>query len=221
MALTCRLQKNTRFIKVMNSCEPFVQPSDLITFEQKIMGLVMSGAITGPVHLSGGNEYQLLRIFQEHVKKNDWVFSTWRWHYHALLHGVPPDEILHHLRTRFTMNFHSEERRFFTSAIAGGILPIACGVAAGLKARDTTAKVHCFVGDMTSHMGIFYEVSRFAQGHNLPLSIYIEDNGFSTDTPTQATWGMRTSSKVCETYPYTRTFPHMQRSPLSPIRKSL
>lgn len=196
-------------------------PSDLIAFETKVLGYVASGAITGPTHLSGGNEERLISIFHQHVAKNDWVFSTWRWHYHALLHGVPPDEILHHLRTKFTMNFHSEERRFFTSAIAGGILPIACGVAAGLKAKGATQRVHCFVGDMTSMMGVFYEVARFAQGHGLPLSIYVEDNGFSTDTPTQATWGLREVSKVVERYPYTRTFPHMQRSPLSPIRKSL
>ena len=185
------------------------------------MGLVMEGSITGPVHLSGGNEHRLLHIFHEHVGKDDWVFSTWRWHYHALLHGVPQDEILHHLCTKFTMNFHSSERHFFTSAIAGGILPIACGVAAGLKIKGASAKVHCFVGDMTAKMGIFHEVSRFAQGHELLLRVYVEDNGLSTDTPTQATWGFGTISRTMEPYLYTRTFPHMQRSPLSPIRKSL
>jgi pyruvate dehydrogenase E1 component alpha subunit len=197
-----------------------VLPSDLIAFEQRVKTLVENGSITGPVHLSGGNEEPLIQIFKERVGKNDWVFSTWRWHYHALLHGVPPNEILHHLRTKFTMNFCSEERHFFTSAIAGGILPIACGVAAGFKVRKSPFHVHCFVGDMTSKMGIFEEVSRYASSKGLPLSLYVEDNGLSTDTPTAVAWGSSKPPSYSR-YTYTRVFPHMLRSPLSPIRKSL
>ena len=187
-------------------------PADLKAFELKVMNLVLTGAITGPVHLSGGNESHLLSIFHEHISKNDWVFSTWRWHYHALLHGVPPDEILHHLRTKHTMNFHCEERHFFTSAIAGGILPIACGVAAGLKAKDSTSRVHCFVGDMTAEMGIYHEVSNYIAAHHLPMSILIEDNGFGTDTPTGAVWPPHSYAPPSR-YTYTRTWPHMQKSP--------
>ena len=62
--------------------------SFLIDFETEIKEIYEDGKITAPVHLSGGNEDQLIEIFKD-VDKDDWVFSSWRNHYHALLHGVP------------------------------------------------------------------------------------------------------------------------------------
>ena len=46
-----------------------------------------TGSVLGPVHLSKGNEEQLIEIFQ-YVHPQDYVYSTWRNHYHALLHGI-------------------------------------------------------------------------------------------------------------------------------------
>ena len=57
---------------------------DLIAFEKKVQEAYEAGEIRAPVHLSGNNEEQLIKIFKK-IKKNDWVFSTWRNHYHALL----------------------------------------------------------------------------------------------------------------------------------------
>jgi len=178
---------------------------ELKAFEQRVANLFDARQIRGPIHLSGGNEEALIQIFEENVRKGDWVFSTWRNHYHALLKGVPADELLHYLRTKLTMNVCLPEYKFFTSAIAGGILPIACGVAAGGN------RVHCFVGDMTANMGIFHEVSEYAAGRDLDLHLYVEDNGFSTDSPTRAVCPAGTPDIL--TYTYSRTWPHMQKSP--------
>ena len=62
--------------------------NDLINFELEIKKLYENGKIKAPIHLSGNNEHQLIEIFKK-IKKNDWVFSTWRNHYHALLKGIP------------------------------------------------------------------------------------------------------------------------------------
>ena len=59
---------------------------ELIHFENKIVESWDAGKIRGPVHLSGGNEKPLIEIFKR-ISENDWVFSTWRSHYHALLKG--------------------------------------------------------------------------------------------------------------------------------------
>ena len=59
----------------------------LIQFEEEIKDLYERGKIKSPIHLSGNNEDQLIKIFRK-IKKNDWVISTWRSHYHALLHGI-------------------------------------------------------------------------------------------------------------------------------------
>ena len=61
----------------------------LISFSNEIKNIYEKGKIRAPIHLSGNNENQLIKIFKN-VKKQDWVFSTWRSHYHALLHGINP-----------------------------------------------------------------------------------------------------------------------------------
>mgnify|MGYP001607030124 CR=1 FL=1 len=43
---------------------------DLINFENKIVEEYKKGLTLGPVHLSGGNESQLIQIF-ENIKEND------------------------------------------------------------------------------------------------------------------------------------------------------
>ena len=62
----------------------------LIKFEEDIKRIYETGKIKAPIHLSGNNEDPLIKIFKK-IKKKDWVFSTWRNHYHALLHGISPD----------------------------------------------------------------------------------------------------------------------------------
>ena len=58
----------------------------LRAFEQRIVGLFAAGELPFLVHLSGGNEEQLLEIFRE-IKPGDWIFSGHRSHYHYMLAG--------------------------------------------------------------------------------------------------------------------------------------
>jgi len=62
---------------------------DLIKFERLIADHWEAGKIQGPVHLSGGNENELIEIGKR-ISPTDWVFSTWRSHYHALIKGICP-----------------------------------------------------------------------------------------------------------------------------------
>ena len=50
---------------------------DLIDFEKDIKQIYEKGAIKAPIHLSGNNERQLIKIFKK-INSGDWVFSTWR-----------------------------------------------------------------------------------------------------------------------------------------------
>jgi len=59
---------------------------DLINFENEIKDLFEQGKIRAPIHLSCNNEDMLIDLFKN-IKYDDWVLSTHRNHYHALLHG--------------------------------------------------------------------------------------------------------------------------------------
>jgi TPP-dependent pyruvate/acetoin dehydrogenase alpha subunit len=102
------------------------------------------------------------------------------------------------------------EHRFVTSAIVGGILPIAAGIALGEKRAGAGRHVHCFVGDMTALGGAYHEVQRYARGHQLPLSLVVEDNGKSVGTPTLEAWGVDEPGRwpYVERHMYDNPWPH-------------
>ena len=95
--------------------------SFLIDFETEVKEIYESGKITAPVHLSGGNEDELIKIFED-VDEDDWVFSSWRNHYHALLHGIPRDTLMNQIVRGKSMSVYSTKPKFYSSSIVGGIL---------------------------------------------------------------------------------------------------
>src|SRR3990172_7981644 len=176
---------------------------ELIAFEKDIARHFEAGEIRAPVHLHGGNEQQLIEIFKK-IKPDDWVFSTHRSHYHALLKGIPPELVKKEIMAGHSISLQFPDYHFFTSAIVGGIIPIALGVAMSGQ------KVWCFIGDMAYHTGICWECNRYAAGHYLHnFSLVLEDNHFSVDTPTREVWGdPNWQSGSNYSYFYDRTYPH-------------
>ena len=90
--------------------------------------------LKAPIHLSGNNEKQLIRIFKN-VKKKLGFFSTWRSHYHALLHGINPKWLENEIIKGKSMGIINKKKNFYSSAIVGGILPIALGVGSIYKKK--------------------------------------------------------------------------------------
>jgi TPP-dependent pyruvate/acetoin dehydrogenase alpha subunit len=180
----------------------------LIAFERKIADHWEAGRIKGPIHLSGGNEKELVEIFKE-VKQSDWVFSTWRSHYHALLKGIEPSWLEQQILVGKSITIVNQEHKFYSSAIVGGIIPIAIGVAMQVKASGGSDTVWCFIGDMAFETGQFYEMHKYATNYNLPIKFVVEDNGVSTNTPTIETWGGKKSipDNVIY-YKYQKQWPH-------------
>ena len=180
----------------------------LIDFENLIVKHWEEGKIRGPIHLSNGNEEQLIEIFKR-IKTSDWVFSTWRSHYHALLKEVPTDWIEQEILKGKSITLCNIDEKFYSSAIVGGTLSIALGVAMGIKAKGGDEKVFVFVGDMSFESGIFYEVHKYARNFDLPIVFVVEDNAVSTYTPTEATWNKKKEipSDVIH-YTYKSKYPH-------------
>tara|TARA_B100002019_G_scaffold66653_1_gene57212 strand:- start:8404 stop:9045 length:642 start_codon:yes stop_codon:yes gene_type:complete len=182
---------------------------DLIDFEDDIIKHWENGEIRGPIHLSNGNEKQLIKIFEK-VGVDDWVFSTWRSHYHALLHGVEPSVLKQKILDGKSITIVDKNSKFYSSAIVTGTLPIALGVAKSIKYNGGNDKVWVFLGDMAFESGIFYEVHKYARNYDLPLHFVVEDNGVSTNTPTLDTWSgiQREIPEDVIYYKYESKYPH-------------
>ena len=186
---------------------------DLIAFEAEVARRFDAGEIRGPVHLNSDTQAApLINIFRE-IKRTDWVLSTWRAHFHALLHGVPRERVMAEILAGRSMMLHFPEHRFMSSAIVGGMLPIACGLAAGGE------RVWCFVGDMCSSTGAYGDASKFAILNSLKVDFIVEDNGLSTNTPTDNAWARPPLPHeyiyfpMRKRYVYKRTVNHYQPLP--------
>jgi len=199
-----------------------VTKEDLISFENEIKDLYLEKKIRAPIHLSDSNEQQLIDIFKM-VDREDWVFSSWRSHYHALLHGIDREWLKQACLEGKSITIHKPDQRFFASAIVGGIAPIAMGTALALKRKGENRHVWCFIGDMTAECGIVYESMKYAENFDLPITFVVEDNGFSVGTPTDDVWGRTTidqseaphirRTKLLNTkvisYTYHKQYPHV------------
>ncbi len=161
---------------------------ELKAFEEEIAHLFEQRLIPYPIHLVSSNEEKLIKIFK-HIKPTDWVCSTHRSHLHALLKGIPLDWVKNQILKGHSITLCNAEYKFITSAIVGGILPIAVGLAMAGE------RVWVFCGDMCAESGIFYECQKYAVGHDLPITFIIEDNGLSVQTTTQKVWRYKYKSK--------------------------
>jgi pyruvate dehydrogenase E1 component alpha subunit len=85
--------------------------------------------------------------------------------------------------------------RILSSAIVSGVLPIALGVALGIKRRNGNEKVWCFMGEMTSETGVAHECIKYARSHGLPIHWVVEDNEKSVCTDTRKAWNLSNHSK--------------------------
>lgn len=111
----------------------------LIDFESRVKKIYEKGKIKAPIHLSGGNEDHLIKIFKK-IKKKDWVVSNWRSHYHALLHGIPEKKVLKEILRGKSMSLNFKENRFIASSIVGGGIPIGIGIALAIKRKNKKIK---------------------------------------------------------------------------------
>jgi pyruvate dehydrogenase E1 component alpha subunit len=188
-----------------------INKDGLLRFEEKICEHWESGDLPFLIHLSGGNEDFLIDFFSKNIIEGDWIFSTHRNHYHALLSGVDPSRLEHSILVGNSMFTFSKARNFFTSSVLAGTCCIAAGVAWALKLENSENKVWCFLGDGAEEEGHFYEAVMMVQGHNLPCKFIIEDNDRSVDSSRAE----RLPNKYRIDWPdcvirnaYSSTFPH-------------
>jgi TPP-dependent pyruvate/acetoin dehydrogenase alpha subunit len=185
----------------------------LIAFEDRVAALFNDAQIRSPVHLYSGNEAEMIEVFRD-VQPQDWLFCSWRSHYQCLLKGVPEERVLAEIMAGRSISLCFPEHRIYSSAIVGGVLPIALGTAMALARSGERARVHCFMGEMTAETGIAHETIKYARNQRLPIRFVVEDNGRSVCTDTREAWGQQALSfdgvrdGLVHHYRYANRYPH-------------
>lgn len=170
----------------------YITMSKIRMFEEKVGDLVSQKEIISPCHLYIGQEAVATGVCAA-LGKDDYVFSTHRSHGHYLAKGGDMKQLMAELFCRATgcshgkggsMHVVSPEVGFLgSSAIVGGNIPLAVGVALGASLQNKNNVCVTFFGDGATDEGVFYESLNFASLKKLPVIFVCENNLYSTHMP--------------------------------------
>lgn len=165
-------------------------------FEEKIVAVYPEQQMKTPVHLYIGQEAVAAGVSQ-HLKAEDYVFSTHRNHGHYLCKGAAMKPIVAELYGRATgcakgkggsMHFVDVEKGCMgTTAIVGGSIPLGAGAALAIKLKGEAGRISvAYFGDGASDEGVLQETMNFASLRKLPVLFICENNFYATNSPQKA-----------------------------------
>jgi len=160
-------------------------------FEEKCVELYSAGKIRGFLHLYIGEE-AIAAGAMPAFGPEDAIVSSYREHGHALARGISANAVMAEMYGKLegcsrgrggSMHIFDASKRFYGgTAIVGGGLPLAVGIAladAMQARRNVTA---CFFGDGAVAEGVVHELLNLAALWNLPVLFLCENNLYAMGT---------------------------------------
>jgi pyruvate dehydrogenase E1 component alpha subunit len=148
-----------------------------------------------PIHLSIGQEAVAAGVCQA-LRETDEAVSTHRGHAHYIAKGGNLNRMMAELYGKATgcaggkggsMHLVDPSVGFRgCSAIVGGTIPIAVGIALAAKMKGTDKVAVPFFGDGAADEGVLYEAMNFAAIKKLPVIFTCENNLYATCSPQSA-----------------------------------
>lgn len=161
-------------------------------FEQSAYLRFLQGEIPGTLHQSQGQEAVPVGVCHP-LRTQDWITSTHRPHGHALAKGMDPQVAMAEIYGKGpgclagrggSMHLGDPGLGMLPStAIVGGGITIAPGLALAMRQRHTDNVVACFFGDGAVNEGAFHEGVNFAAAFDLPVIFVCENNLYGASTP--------------------------------------
>jgi pyruvate dehydrogenase E1 component alpha subunit len=159
--------------------------------EEKCAELYSLGKIRGFLHLYIGEEAVAVGALPA-LKPDDAVVTTYREHGHALVRGMSARAIMAEMYGKATgcsrgrggsMHLYDAGLRFFGgSAIVGGGLPLAAGLALADVMQHRRRVTACLFGDGAVDEGEFHETLNLAALWQLPVLFLCENNRYAMGT---------------------------------------
>src|SRR5690348_9778478 len=163
-------------------------------FEERAQEQYTKAKIGGYCHLNIGEEATVVGGIMA-LKPNDWIFTSYREHGHAIARGVDPKAVMAELFGKETGTSHGRggsmhlvdySKRFMGGyGIVGGHLPLAVGGAWAVKYRKQPEVVFCMFGDGATNIGAFHESLNMAKVFDLPVVWFCVNNRYGMGTPVE------------------------------------
>ena len=163
-------------------------------FEERAQEQYTKAKIGGYCHLNIGEEATVVGGILA-LQANDWIFTSYREHGHAIARGVDPKAVMAELFGKETGTSHGRggsmhlvdyKRRFMGGyGIVGGHLPLAVGGAWAVKYRKQPDVIFCMFGDGATNIGAFHESLNMAKVFDLPVVWFCVNNRYGMGTPVE------------------------------------
>jgi len=160
-------------------------------FEEEGVRLFTAGRIPGAYHPSIGEEATIVGACLA-LRIDDAMTGTHRSHGHPIGKGAELKALMAELMGKATGickgrggSMHLADNSvgiIGESAIVGGGIPLATGVALSAKVRKTDQVCLCFFGDGAVNQGTFHESLNMAALWKLPVIYVCENNGYAITT---------------------------------------
>ena len=161
-------------------------------FEEKLYLMFLAGEVPGTIHQYDGQEAIAVGVC-ENLSPDDPVTSTHRGHGHCIAKGLPLDKIMAEILGKRTgcskgmggtMHIYYPEKGFFgTTGIVGSGVPVAVGLALGIKYKNEKKVVVSFFGEGAINQGAVHAAINLASIWDLPVVFVCENNRYAVSTP--------------------------------------
>lgn len=178
-------------------------------FETKAAEMYARGKIKGFLHLYPGQEATGVGLVSR-LREDDYIYSHYREHGHALARGLEPKAIMAELFGKATgvsrglggsMHLFDKSKRFMGGyAIVAGQMPLACGTALACKRLGTDSVVVAIFGDGAVNEGSFHESLNLAAIWELPVLFVCENNFYGMGTQVSRVTATHDIYKRAEVY---------------------
>ena len=164
-------------------------------FEERAQEQYTKAKIGGYCHLNLGEEATVVGGIKA-LKPNDYIFTSYREHGHAIARGIDPKSVMAELFGKETgtshgrggsMHMFDAGLRFMGGyGIVGGHLPLAAGGGWAVRYRKAKDVVFCMFGDGATNIGAFHESLNFSKVFKLPIVWFCINNRYGMGTPVEA-----------------------------------
>jgi len=164
-------------------------------FEERAQEQYTKAKIGGYCHLNIGEEATVVGGILA-LKKNDYIFTSYREHGHAIARGIDPKAVMAELFGKETgtshgrggsMHMFDASLRFMGGyGIVGGHLPLAVGGGWAVRYHKAKDVVFCMFGDGATNIGAFHESLNMSKVFHLPVVWFCINNRYGMGTPVEA-----------------------------------
>ncbi|MCU1456896.1 MAG: Pyruvate/2-oxoglutarate dehydrogenase complex dehydrogenase component [Actinomycetia bacterium] len=167
-------------------------------FEETAGELHRKGEIPGPIHLSIGQEAEIVGTCLA-VRNDDFMSGNHRSHGHPIGKGAAVPPLMAELMGKAAGvckgkggSMHLADFAVGSlgeSGIVGSSVPVAVGAGLSAQLRGTDQVSIAFFGDGAVNIGAFHEGLNLASVWKLPVVFVCENNGYAVTTPSSSSSG--------------------------------